>query len=164
MIDQKEARYIQTNVWNMFGLNYYKRFYYDLIKSEFNFLKIHISAIKVGNNFLSTHFGFINDKKFYYLMPSFDNKKFKNFSGGNILLENLINYTQSKNMDVFDFTIGDELYKKKWTNEQHDLFDVILTNSLIGKLSKNIILVIYFLKRIKSIDKLYKKFYKLIHR
>jgi CelD/BcsL family acetyltransferase involved in cellulose biosynthesis len=164
MIEQKEERYKQTNVWNMFGLNYYKNFYYDLIKSDFNFLKLHISAIKVGNNLISTHFGFVNNKTFYYLMPSFDNKKFKSYSSGNILLENLINYTQSKNIDVFDFTIGNENYKKKWTNETNDLFDVILTNSFFGKLFKFIILIIFFLKRINYIDKLYKKIYKLLNR
>jgi len=164
MIEQKEERYKQTNVWNMFKLNYYKNFYSDLIKSDFYFLKLHISAIKVGKNFISTHFGFIDDKTFYYLMPSFDNKRFKSFSGGNILLENLIHYTQSKNINVFDFTIGNENYKKKWTNDKNDLFEIILTNSFFGKLSKFIILIIFFLKRIKYIDKLYKKFYKLLHR
>ena len=163
MIEQKEERYKQTNVWNMFGLDYYKNFYYDLIKSDFNFLKLHISAIKVGNDLISTHFGFVNNKIFYYLMPSFNNKKFKYYSGGNILLENLINYTQSKNIDVFDFTIGNENYKKKWTNETNDLFDVILVNSFFGKLSKIIILIIFFLKRINYVDKLYKKIYKLFN-
>ena len=97
-------------------------------------------------------------------MPSFDNKKFRSYSGGNILLENLINYTQSKNINVFDFTIGNENYKKRWINETNNLFDVILTNSFFGRLSKFIILIIFFLKRINFIDKLYKKIYKLLNR
>lgn len=162
MIRQKEERYKQTKVWNMFELDYYKNFYYDLIKSDFNFLKLHISAIRVGDNLISTHFGFYNNETFYYLMPSFDNKKFISYSGGNILLENLINYTQSKNLNIFDFTIGNENYKKKWTNETNDLFEVILTNSFFGRLSKFLIFIIFFLKRINAIDKLYKKIYKLL--
>lgn len=162
MIKQKEERYKQTNVWNMFELDYYKNFYYDLIKSDFNFLKLHISAIRVGDDLISTHFGFNDNKTFYYLMPSFDNKKFKSYSGGNILLENLINYTQSMNIDIFDFTIGNENYKKKWTNETNNLFEVILTNSFFGKLSKFLILIIFFLKRINIVDKFYKKIYKLL--
>ena len=164
MIEQKEDRYKKTNVWNMFKFNYYKNFYYDLIKSNFNFLKLHVSAIKVDKNYISTHFGFFDDKIFYYLMPSFDNVKYGSFSGGNILLENLINFTQSKNIEVFDFTIGNENYKKKWTNETNDLFDIILTISIFGKLAKIAILIAFFFKRIGIIDKLYKKIYKLLNK
>jgi len=163
MIEQKEDRYKKTNVWNMFKSNNYKNFYYELIKSDFNFLKLHISAIKVDKSYISTHFGFFNYKTFYYLMPSFDNIKFGSFSGGNILLENLINFTQSKYIQVFDFTIGNESYKRKWTNETNDLFDVILTISILGKVTKIAILFAFFCKRINIIDKLYKKIYKLLN-
>ena len=163
MIFQKEDRYKKTNVWNMFGISYYKNFYYDLIRSNFNFLKIHISAVKVGNNFISTHLGFFDNETYYYLMPSFDNVNYKSYSGGNILLENLIKFAESKNINVFDFTIGNESYKQKWTNETNELFDVVLSNSIYGKFSKLLIQLIFFLKRIKLIDKIYKKIYKFIH-
>ena len=96
-------------------------------------------------------------------MPSFDNIKFGSFSGGNILLENLINFTQSKYIQVFDFTIGNESYKRKWTNETNDLFDVILTISILGKVTKIAILFAFFCKRINIIDKLNKKIYKLLN-
>jgi len=163
MIFQKEERYKNTNVWNMFGKNYYKDFYYSLVKSNFCFLNIHISAIKLGKKYISTHLGFFDDKTYYYLMPSFDSINFKLYSGGNILLENLIQFAQSKNLDVFDFTIGNESYKKKWTNQTTELFDIILTNSTYGKFAKFSILLIFFLKRVKFIDKIYKKIYKLLN-
>ncbi len=163
MIFQKEDRYKNTKVWNMFEKNYYKDFYYSLIKSNFKFLNIHISAIKSGNKYISTHVGFYDNKTYYYLMPSFDGINFKLYSGGNILLENLIKFSQSKNIEVFDFTIGNERYKQKWSNETNKLFDIILSNSIYGKFAKISIMLIFFLKRIKFIDKIYKKIYKLIH-
>ena len=49
MILQKK---IDINI-RMYGIclkNYYKDFYFSLIKSNFKFLNTHISAIKVGNN------------------------------------------------------------------------------------------------------------------
>ena len=164
MIRQKEQRYKETNAPNMFKDKFYKEFYYDLIKFDFNFLKIHTSAIKLNENYLSTHIGFLDDKTYYYLMPSFDNKNFGNFSGGNILLENLIQYAQSIDSKIFDFTIGDENYKKKWTNQSTNLYEIIISNTIIGKLTKILIFIIYFLKRIKFIDKIYKYIYKLINR
>ena len=163
MIAQKEDRYKKTNVWNMFKSNNYKNFYYELIKSDFNFLKLHVSAIKVDKSYISTHFGFFNYETFYYLMPSFDNVNFGSYSGGNILLENLINFTKSNFIQVFDFTIGNEGYKKKWTNETNDLFDVLLTISILGKVTKILILLAFFCKKINIIDKLYKKIYKLFN-
>ncbi len=164
MIAQKEQRYIKTNVWNMFASKHYKNFYKNLLNCDFDFVKLHVSAIKVDNNYISTHVGILDNKVFYYLMPSFDGKKFGLYSGGNILLENLINLSKFKNLEIFDFTIGGENYKKKWTNKTTDLFDVILTNSFSGKLARVIILVVFYLKKINIIDKLYKKLYKLINK
>ncbi len=163
MILQKENRYKYTNVWNMFEKHYYKDFYFSLIKSNFKFLNTHISAIKVGNNFISTHVGFYDDNTYFYLMPSFDGDNFKLYSGGNILLEHLVKFAQSRNIDVFDFTIGNEKYKQKWSNETNELFDVISSNSIYGKFAKLFILLIFYLKRIKFIDKIYKKIYKIFH-
>lgn len=163
MILQKEQRYKDTKVWNMFEKKYYKDFYNELIDTKFNFLKLHISALKIKNNYCSTHFGFYNERNFYYLMPSFDNKNFGVYSVGNILLENLINFTKSKNLKVFDFTIGNEDYKKKWSNQTEDLFEVILSNSIKGYFGKLLILLAFFLKKISFIDNIYKKLYKKLH-
>ena len=163
MIFQKETRYKNTNVWNMFEKQYYKDFYLSLIKSNFKFLKTHISAIKVGNNYISTHVGFYNDNTYFYLMPSFDEVNFKLYSSGNILLESLVKFAQLSEIDIFDFTIGNEKYKQKWSNETSELYDVILSNSFYGNFAKLSIFLIYFLKRIEFIDKIYKKIYKLFH-
>ena len=38
------------------------------------------------------------------------------------------------NIDVFDFTIGDEEYKKRWCNASMNLYSTIQANTLIGRL------------------------------
>ena len=44
----------------------YKNFYFDLLNIDFNFFKIHISAIELNNNYISTHLGMQNDKNFLF--------------------------------------------------------------------------------------------------
>ena len=62
-------------------------------------------------------------------------------SSGNILLESLVKFAQSSKIDKFDFTIGNEKYKQKWSNETSELYDVISSNSFYGNFAK----IIYFL-------------------
>ena len=126
LIQQKEQRYIKTKVWNMFKKENYKNFYFDFLNIDFNFFKIHISAIELNNNYISTHLGIQNDKNYFYLMPSFNSDSFQKFSTGNILLEKLVNYSKLNKLEVFDFTIGGENYKKKWINNSIDLYDLII--------------------------------------
>ena len=61
----------------------------------------------------------------------------------------------------FEVVNGNEF--SKFDPFYNDLFDVILTISILGKVTKIAILFAFFCKRINIIDKLYKKIYKLLN-
>ena len=155
MIMQKEKKYIHSKVWNMFEYKFYKDFYREVGLSNLYFANIHISSIKILDKHLSVHFGLYTNKKFYYLMPSYDYSNFAIYSPGNILLENLINFSKNVVSDFFDFTIGDEKYKKRWSNREDNIYNVIVPITLKGLLIKYIILLFFFLKKNKFISKFY---------
>ena len=146
----------------MFKKENYKNFYFDLLNIDFNFFKIHISAIELNNNYISTHLGIQNDKNYFYLMPSFNSDSFQKFSTGNILLEKLVNYSKLNKLEVFDFTIGGENYKKKWINNSIDLYDLILPVTLLGKIIEYFIKIIFYFKK-SFIDSIYRKIYGLFN-
>ena len=47
-------------------------------------------------------------------MPTFATE-WKSYSPGRLLLEYLIQWSIEQRLKVFDFTVGDEEYKKEWT-------------------------------------------------
>ena len=115
-IKQKSRRYRETGVFDIFKIKEYRNFYRKL-NQDLGFLgKVHVSALYLDEKIISTHWGFISSDYFYYLMPTHDRDNFKKFSPGRLLLENLIKWSIEKGIRVFDFTIGDEDYKKVWTN------------------------------------------------
>ena len=54
------------------------------------------------------------------------------FSPGRILLYNLVKWSSNNNIKKFDLTIGDEAYKKEWTNSKINLYDFYDAKSLVG--------------------------------
>ena len=47
-------------------------------------------------------------------------------------LNKIIKWAAENNIDVFDFTIGDERYKLSWSDNSIDLHDHLSANSLLG--------------------------------
>ena len=154
IILKKSEQYDRNNSWNLFNKENYRDFLKSFIKEN----EIHISFLKINGKIVSAHYGFIYEKIFYYIFPVYD-FKFRNLSPGNLLLYRLINSEKNK-LNFFDFPIGDEIYKKKWSNF------TIKTSSDMKIISITGIFYFLFLKIKKIISKnifLKKNLRKLYH-
>ena len=96
------------------------------------------------------------EKVFYYIFPVYDHK-FKNLSPGNLLLYRIINDHMNQ-LTFFDFTVGGEKYKAKWSNYKVKMSDNLFINSFIGriyflflKLKKNLLNNNYLKKKLRLI-------------
>ena len=104
MIEQKIKRYEITGVYNIFDDLYVEKFYTDVAQSKNK--NVHISSLKINNNIIATHFGYIHKNKFYYLMPSYNSDIWSKYSPGKLLLEFLIKESYKLKLNVFVFTNG----------------------------------------------------------
>ena len=52
-------------------------------------------------------------------MPGQDTTNFSKYSPGRLLLLELFQWAFSNNIEVFDFTGGNEPYKKHWSNQTY---------------------------------------------
>ena len=91
-----------------------------------------VSALALNGEFIAMHWGIVDKNYFYYLLPSMENKKFKKFSPGKLLLSLLVRWSISKKIKTFDFGLGEESYKEKWSNQSVDIYDYIKLNRLNG--------------------------------
>jgi len=134
MIKQKSQRYRETNNWDMFSTQEYKNFYSDLLKLNNDEFELHCSSLMVDNIIIATHVGFVYQKVFYYVMLANDRKDWGRFSPGRLLLEFLLKESIGNKINYFDFTVGDEEYKKKWCEVKTELYESISSNSIKGYL------------------------------
>jgi len=134
MINQKRARYEATNVPDMFVDEKVYKFYLNLNKSPSDNFHIHFSTLKLNDNIIATHWGLVYLNRFYFLMPTYLMGEYSVFSPGKILLNELINWSIESKLNVFDFTIGSESYKKEWCDTEFFLFEHYMINSCRGYL------------------------------
>jgi len=148
LIKQKNVRLSSLGIKNIFkqeDLNFYKNFEKKNLKN----IKTHISALILNNELIAVHWGIIYNRRFYYLLLSMKEENLKKYSPGRLLISLLVRWSISKKLEIFDFTLGDEDYKKSWSNASSVLFNHIKLISLRG-------FILYILLKIKLIYK--KKF------
>lgn len=132
MIIQKRQRYVDTGLTDKLAIKEHQDFYRGLVGIEMGNYYLSCAYIKVDNVIISTHVGIVSDQCFFYLMPANDNKIWKPFSSGRLLLEYLMKWSLDLNIKIFDFTVGGEDYKKKWCNKEIKLFEYIETFNIKG--------------------------------
>ena len=156
LFKQKNIRLSLQKSKTLFKKNDYN-FYSSICKSEKKNFQIHLSSLKLNNKVLAMHLGVIHKRRFYYLILSMGDE-FGKFSPGRILISLLIKWSISKKLKFFDFTLGDESYKKSWSNLSSEYFNHVSSRSFLG-------LIFVFLFKLKYLIKNYdknRKFIKII--
>lgn len=118
--------------------------------------KIHYSCLKFDQRIVACHIGYLDEKIFYYIFPTYD-KSVSNLSPGNILLFYLLRSLDSK-IKIFDFTVGNEEYKKRISNQ------IYQSENIFYPISKKSYFIKYFFNLIKLIKsfKFAVSFYRII--
>lgn len=145
-LQQKTDRYLLTGVRNLLDneniYSFYKGLYDGLSKS----LNVHLSSLTLNGEVLATHLGIVYGKRFYYLMPTFSQGDYEKFSPGRLLLDFLVKNSIEEKLEVYDFTIGSELYKKKWCDNEMNIYSHQSYTSSKGFLFLFVLKIILFLK------------------
>jgi CelD/BcsL family acetyltransferase involved in cellulose biosynthesis len=110
----------------------YDSFLRDIFKDTYKKDKIFLSVFYDDDKFYAICLGLYspNTKKIHLMITAFDSN-FKKYSLGNVLLYKTILYLYSKknliNIEFFDLTRGNEIYKIKYGGKKHLNFDFILS-------------------------------------
>jgi CelD/BcsL family acetyltransferase involved in cellulose biosynthesis len=132
--------------------------YRQLINKMSNDFKFNLSILEKDGKKISTIFGVIFNEIYYYLVPFTPNTEFKKYSPGRFHIINLIKWAKNNNIKTIDYTAGDEIYKKNWSNHNFNMFFYIKLINLKG-IPRFLFLKLYFRFRNNSF---LKKVYQLI--
>ena len=92
----------------------FEAFYKNLLASPELAGQIRFLALCCANRSVAYHFGFQDTRKAYYYKPAFDPDLAKS-SPGKVLLWKLLEDGCNRELQEFDFLLGDEAYKGNWT-------------------------------------------------
>ena len=84
--------------------------------------KLVAGVLKINNEIVAANIGIIENRRFYYLVPVVFSDKYSSFSPGKLLIYKLLSWSKNNEVDTFDFGIGDEIYKKYWSNYSTRIF------------------------------------------
>jgi CelD/BcsL family acetyltransferase involved in cellulose biosynthesis len=71
-----------------------------------------LSALEVGGEIAATLFALRHDNSYYLLLSAFRNGEWKSASPGNVLLDRMTTHLIEAGVGTFDYTIGNESYKR----------------------------------------------------
>lgn len=122
MVQQKIQRYLETGTYSLFNNCRYRSFFLEPSRELLQRDLLHVSALKLDDEIIATHWGLVFRGRLYYVMATFAGGPWSKYSPGRLMLEELFQWCFGRGIEVLDFTIGDEPFKRTWSNETHRLY------------------------------------------
>ncbi len=133
LIVQKEKSFARMGVPNMFARPGHAAFFRDIAVSERTRHLVHLSRLDVGGTWAATNLGLTFGDCYYHVLASYDDGEVSRFGPGAAHLRELLQYALRRGCKRFDFTIGDEPYKRDWCESEQQLFDHSAAVTLRGQ-------------------------------
>lgn len=114
--DQHIARRNMTGTSSQFHIPQERVFYRNLIQKLMPTDWLRFAVVLYDDKPIAFHFGFEYRDKFYWYKPAFD-VKFAKRSPGEVLIKFLLEYAIETDLGEFDFTVGSEPFKYRFSNK-----------------------------------------------
>jgi len=93
---------------------------------------IHVSRLTVGAQVAAASIGLKHRGCYYLIMSSYDAGELSRFGPGRAHLHELLRHAIGEGLQRFDFTVGDEPYKRDWSDLELRLHDYLKATTLRG--------------------------------
>ena len=145
IIEEKKNQLFKKNINNKFDNSFVKVFEHliKLKKTQF-----YMMSLKYEDQSISNCFGFKYKETFYYYIPTIPINSFDSFKPGKILIIKIIQWCIQNNIKTFDFGLGNEKYKKYFSNKEISLHRYLKYLTLKGSLACLVISLILKIKKL----------------
>ena len=123
LVRQKVRLFANMGVSNMFARAGYRMFFRELATGPDTRAMVHVSRLDVGDAPAAVNLGLMFRGCYYHILASYDDGDVSRFGPGAAHLHDLLRYAIERGCRVFDFTVGDERYKRDWCDTELKLFD-----------------------------------------
>lgn len=129
---QKSKAFARMGVEDVFARPGYREFFHELATGERTRQLAHVSRLQVDSTFAATNFGLRFRGTYSHLIASYDDGPLSRFGPGAAHLHDLMRHAIEHGCTVFDFTIGDEPYKRDWSDSEIELYDHVAAATARG--------------------------------
>jgi CelD/BcsL family acetyltransferase involved in cellulose biosynthesis len=132
LIVQKERSFARMGVENIFARPGYREFVLDVAADPGMRELVHVGRMDVGSAMAATSLGLTFRGCYYLLFSSYEDGDLARFGPGRAHLHELLRHAIDRGFGRFDFTIGDEAYKREWSDIELKLYDHLAANTVRG--------------------------------
>ncbi len=129
---QKSRTFARMGVEDLFARPGYRAFYLDVTTDPEARALIHVSRLDVGTTIAAANLGLSFRGCYYLVLSSYDDGEVMRFGPGRAHLHELLRHAMERGYRTFDFTIGDEPYKRDWADIVVRLYDHLHAVTLRG--------------------------------
>ena len=158
LLQSKVERFQKTKVRNTLALKSDKMFYKSLAGLSSNNVEGRLFVLRLNNEFVAGAVCLFNGREFIYLLPSFKSE-LSQFSPGNVCLMELINSVRQENSVYFDFSVGGEAYKARWSNPSKTVHTIYLASSNLAWLLGHVFKATLILRKYLSSKRILRSLY-----
>jgi CelD/BcsL family acetyltransferase involved in cellulose biosynthesis len=156
---QKALQFARMGIGNLFVRPGHAEFYREVATTTRDL--VHVSRLDVGSVPAAVNYGLTFRGCYYHVLASYTDHELSKFGPGAAHLHDLMGYAIGRGCNKFDFTIGDERYKRDWCDTELKLFDHVVIATARGALVAGPLLAARAVKRwIKQTPMLWNAFTK----
>ena len=123
LIAQKGRTLARMGVDNFFTRPGYREFFLDLATDPALAGFVQVARMTVGPTIAATSFGLVHRGCYYLMLSSYDDGEISKYGPGRAHLHELLRRAIGRGLGYFDFTVGDESYKREWSDVELRLYD-----------------------------------------
>ncbi len=135
LMAQKGRAFARMGVSNLFARPGHAEFYRALVTDPATRPLTHVSRLDVGATAAAVNLGLTYRDCYYHLLASYDEGEVSRFGPGAAHLHDLMRLAIERGFKLFDFTIGDERYKRDWCDSELKLYDYVAATTWRGTLA-----------------------------
>lgn len=132
LMQQKARQFAQRGIADMFARPGWREFFLDVAVNPATRHLVHVSRIRIGEHCAAANLGLTFGGAYYHMLASYDDGELSRYGPGALHLRELLAYAIGRGLRRFDFTIGDEPYKREWSDSAVTLWDYRTVATLRG--------------------------------
>jgi CelD/BcsL family acetyltransferase involved in cellulose biosynthesis len=130
LMQQKSKAFARMGVEDLFARPGHRAFWLDVTATLRGVT--HVSRLDVGSTIAATSLGLTHRGCYYLVLSSYHDGEVMRFGPGRAHLHELLRRAIEHDIRDFDFTIGDEPYKRDWADIEIQLYDHLRAATLRG--------------------------------
>jgi CelD/BcsL family acetyltransferase involved in cellulose biosynthesis len=125
LLEQKSQAFARMGVDDPFLRPGHREFFLAMANDPAMHGHIHVSRLDVGTRIAAANIGLKHRNCYYLILSSYDAGELSRFGPGRAHLHELLRHAIAQGFERFDFTVGDEPYKRDWCNIELNLHDYL---------------------------------------